>query len=337
MLESLLRELGAGVAFVDRDLRYVLVNERLARLNGVAAAAHSGRTVREVIPAYADQAERALAQVFASGRAVGEIPVDVPGAGGEPALRLLITCFPVCDAAGEVRWAGVIATDVTERERATRELRESEERFRLAARAARDVVWDWNLTTDSVAAADGVMRVFGFPEAQVGSGTSWWAEQLHPEDRDRVLASIAAAVEQGEFWSEEYRHRRADGEYATVVDRAYVVRDDAGRAIRMVGVTTDVTQERRVLEQAEAAQRMETVGRLAGGVAHEVNNALQGVLSFTDFVLRSLQNGVVHRGDVEQIRHAAERAARITRQLLAFSRRQLLTPERLDLNAVVTE
>src|SRR4029079_4324504 len=114
-----------------------------------------------------------------------------------------------------------------------------------------------------------------------------------------------------------------------------VVRDAEGAAQSLTGACVDMTERRRTEERVRHAQRMEAVGQLAGGVAHEINNMMQGVLGFSELLLHSLPQGDERRGDVEQIRKAAGRAAMVTGQLLAFSRRQVLQAEVLELGAVI--
>ncbi|RIH83450.1 Cyclic di-GMP phosphodiesterase response regulator RpfG [Calidithermus terrae] len=146
-------------------------------------------------------------------------------------------------------------------------LRESEGRFRLLARATNDAVWDWDLLRGEVWWGEGLQTQFGYRAEEVGPGAGWWLEQIHPDDRARVAASLDRALEQGAEWSGEYRFRRADGGYAHVLDRGHVVRDAGGRAVRMVGGITDLTarkesEDRLRLRLAE----LEAVNRVSGAL-----------------------------------------------------------------------
>jgi PAS domain S-box-containing protein len=226
--------------------------------------------------------------------------------------------------------------DVTERERRGEALRISEERFRLVSRATHDAVWDLDLATGVVWWSDSV-QVFGFAPADAGVDPAWWAERIHPDERERVLASSQAAVDEGATsWSAEFRFRRADGTYAKVVDRASILRDADGRAIRMVGSMIDVTERRSLEEQLVQAQKMEAVGRLAGGIAHDFNNLLTAILGYGDLMLPKLHDPTL-RAKMMEIRKAAERAATLTRQLLAFSRKQVLVPEVVAVGGLIEE
>ena len=152
-----------------------------------------------------------------------------------------------------------------------------------------------------------------------------------------MLASSQAALDEGDAsWSAEFRFRRADDSYARVVDRAYILRDGEGRAVRMLGSMMDVTERRSLEEQLVQAQKMEAVGRLAGGIAHDFNNLLTAILGYGDLMMPKLHDPTL-RGKMQEIRKAAERASALTRQLLAFSRKQVLVPEVVPLGGLIEE
>jgi PAS domain S-box-containing protein len=139
--------------------------------------------------------------------------------------------------------------DITERKQADEERRKIEERFQLVAQATNDAVWDWDLATNDVWWNEGVTTLFGYDVEQVGPSMSKWFENVHPEDRERVASSAREVINSdGRIWTSEYRYRRADGSYAFVMDRGYVMRDEEGRPVRMVGAMADLT-ERRMAEE----------------------------------------------------------------------------------------
>jgi PAS domain S-box-containing protein len=122
----------------------------------------------------------------------------------------------------------------------------SEERFQLVARATNDAVWDWNLTTNERWWNLGFQTLFLYTPEQIEPGIESWTDRLHPDDRVRVLTGIASTIERGAtFWSDEYRFRRADGLYAVIFDRGYVINDHCGKAVRMIGAMMDITQRKR--------------------------------------------------------------------------------------------
>lgn len=163
-----------------------------------------------------------------------------------------------------------VLTDITDRKRHEEALRRSEERFRLVARVTGEAIWDNDLATGRQEWDGATEALFGYPPHEGRSG-EWWEERVHPDDRGRVLLGLAAVLEGGgEAWEEEYRFRRADGSYATVVDRGIVLRDGAGRSVRMVGAMADVTERRRQQEEIAAGEeRFRTTFEAAAvGMAH---------------------------------------------------------------------
>ncbi len=138
-----------------------------------------------------------------------------------------------------------LAADVTDRLRAETQTRESNERFHLVARATSDAVWDWDIAADVVWWSDKITNLFGYPAGDVEPRLEWWASRVHPDDHDRIRASVTAAYRgPDQYWSGEYRFRRADGSYVNIFDRAYVTRAPDGRATRMVGAMMDITDRK---------------------------------------------------------------------------------------------
>jgi PAS domain S-box-containing protein len=165
------------------------------------------------------------------------------------------TVRPLRDADGRELGFLKVARDETDRRASDDLLRETEERYRLAARATNDAIWDWDLTTDRVRWNEAVQVLFGFAPEQVGPDGLWWKEHIHPSDRGRVLASIQAIIDGAkDTWVEQYRFRRADGAYATVFDRGTVLRDEAGVAIRMIGAMLDLTERKQAEERLQASE-----------------------------------------------------------------------------------
>ena len=150
-------------------------------------------------------------------------------------------------------WQGVLS-GITERKEAEDALRKSEERYRLVTQATKETIWDSDLAADRQTWNGAFEEMLGY-RPDLETDAAWWEDHVHPEDRTRILASIEAVLESGErMWSDEYRFRRADGEHLTVVDRCFVLRDEAGEPERIIGSMMDVTERRRAEEGLRASE-----------------------------------------------------------------------------------
>ncbi len=251
------------------------------------------------------------------------------------------------------RFSEELVEDILRQRAAERALAQSELRYRLVALATRDIVYDWTLATDEVEWNDGVSSVFGYSRNEVGNTIQWWREHVHPEDRDAAEQSLEEATHSEHcFWSCAYRFLRHDGDYANVEDRGYIVRDRAGRALRMVGAMTDVTErhrgeeERRILyEQAQEAIRARD--EFLSVASHELRTPLTTLQLHVQH-LRMLYDGEVHplahertQEKLDSAQRQVRRLATMIDQLLDVSRinagRLALELEPVDLGALARE
>jgi len=254
--------------------------------------------------------------------------------------NLLVRSFPVFKPDGSVReWIGT-CIDITERIQAEAELRASAEELRTLAEAMPQIVWitrpdGWNIYFNKR-----WMDYTGLTlEESFGHG---WNKPFHPEDKQRAWDAWQKAIAGKGVYSIESRLRRADGVYRWWLVRGVPMLDDAGRIVKWYGTCTDIhdlktaAKEREELQsQLKQSQKMETIGKLAGGVAHDFNNILTAIIGYAGFLMKDLAKDDPKREDVKEILTAAERAAGLTQQLLAFSRKQVLRTEAADLNSVV--
>jgi PAS domain S-box-containing protein len=179
-----------------------------------------------------------------------DLELEMRTAAGRP---LQVRCMGVAlrDGGGQIIGARGALMDQSERLQAQQALRRSEERFRQVARATADAVWDWDLVEGTLWWNEGIHTLFGHDPAALEPGIGARISRIHPDDRQAVQAGIAAALAgNDERWRAEYRFARADGSHALVLDRGFVIRDDAGRGVRMVGGMTDLSAQR------EAEQRL---------------------------------------------------------------------------------
>ena len=225
------------------------------------------------------------------------------------------------DAGGRLAAIAGTMQDVTEFRLAQEAAHESEMRYRLVSRATSDVLWDWDLASNNLWRSEGFKTVFGFSTNEIEPVIDWWSNRLHAEDRDRVVNSLHEAIDSGrEAWNEEYRFRLKDGSYAIVLDRGSILRDAKGKATRMVGGMTDLTERKKLESQYLRAQRMESVGTLAGGIAHDLNNVLAPILMSIDLLRIDAAKDPRHLRILETIRTSAQRGSNLVRQVLSFAR-----------------
>jgi two-component system, cell cycle sensor histidine kinase and response regulator CckA len=230
----------------------------------------------------------------------------------------------------------LLQDDVAARVLVERALRETDERFHQLADNIDDIFWisrpDKKVMFYISPAYE---KIFGRTCESLYAEPGSWLDAIHPDDRAALTSTLERQQTNG--WDETYRIIRPDGSIRWIRARAYPVRDADGRIYRIAGVSRDVTQYRQLEEQFRQAQKMEAVGRLAGGVAHDFNNLLSVILTYTSLVLEELKPGEQIHEDITQVQRAGNRATELTQQLLAFSRQQMLQPRVLDLTRVVRD
>ncbi len=269
--------------------------------------------------------------ILHNGRSVGtfNIYADRPGVFDSEERRLLE------ELAGDIGFAIAVQEREHERQRADEQRRIAEDRFRQLAETIQQVFWMSDPLGRMLYVSPAFETIFGRPADILATSPGAWLDAVHPDDRERVEQAAYARARRGDY-DEVYRIVRPDGAVRWIRDRAFHVYDDAGEVHRLVGTAADITEQRQLEEQLQQAQKMEIVGRLAGGVAHDFNNLLTVINGMADLVLGGLADDDPLRPDLAQIRQAGDRAAALTGRLLAVSRRQILKPEIVDLSAIVT-
>jgi len=302
---------------------------------------------------------------YSAGEMMGQTPaVLYPNAGAEllaEDLKTIMAGRPYMDTwqgrrkDGAVVWVDIKTTlahgpdgepigiigvgkDATQRKQTEEALTRSERRYRLISQASREALWEWELATGTVTWSHGAEVILGFDPETLDSKGALGPDHIHPDDRLRIEEGLTRAIAGAAvFWSDEYRLRRRDGTYATVSDRAYIERDPDGKPVRALGAMADITSRKQAEEHYRQTDRLEAVGRLAGGIAHDLNNMLMSILGSAGFVSRRLPPESAEVSELQRLTLAANRSAKLTQQLLAFARRDMIQPQRVDLNAVVTD
>jgi PAS domain S-box-containing protein len=195
--------------------------------------------------------------------------------------------------------------------------------------------WRWDPNKDALSWDSGLRELFGLAADESVARLADFYDRIHPDDRPAVQEALQRAMAGGDELNTQYRVTQTNGTLRWIVSQGRVVRGSSGEVRYVTGVCLDVTERKQLEERIRQAQRMDSIGQLAGGIAHEANNMMSVVLGCADYVLQRPDLDEAVRQDVDQIWRAAKRTAGITQQLLAFSRRQMLLPQVLDLNATI--
>jgi two-component system cell cycle sensor histidine kinase/response regulator CckA len=290
-------------------------------------------------PSFAPWRREALKRGY---RASGVAPLKIEGRvvgiinlyANEPDFFDIEELSVVGELAGNIGLALEVNRRETARQHAEANLHESEERFRQLAENMDEVFWMTDVAKhEMLYVSPAYEKIWGRSCASLRAAPVTWIEAIHPEDRERVRQSLIHQVS-GRY-DETFRVVRPDGSVRWVRDRAFPVRGADGVVQRIVGTVDDITERRQLEEHLRQSQKMEGIGQLAGGVAHDFNNILAAMLMQTELteMIEGLPEVVYEK--LRQLRSFAERAANLTRQLLLFSRRQVMQPHDLDLNEAV--
>jgi PAS domain S-box-containing protein len=223
-------------------------------------------------------------------------------------------------------------------------VRKSEAALVQAQRIAHIGNWEWDTQTDELLWSDELRRIFGYEEVPLKAVPDQWWQSIHADDFDRVRRWFVDLVKGSGQGDIEFRIQRRDGGQRTLFARSLAIRNPDGTTIRLQGTAQDVTairemeQQKALLEvQLRQSQRLDAIGQLAGGVAHDFNNMLTIILGQSEILLEDFADDSETRAALTAISTAGDKAAALTRQLLAFSRKQVLQPTVLELNDLIDD
>ena len=242
------------------------------------------------------------------------------------------------------RFLGVmgISRDITERKQAEERLRQSRQRLELALRGAALGLWDWNIQTGEVVSNDRCAEMLGYLPDEIAPHISSWERLVHPDDMPRVEEVLNAHLEgRTPFYETEHRLRVKTGGWKWVLDRGQVVeRDDDGNPLRAAGTRLDITERKRMEEERIRVSKLESVGALAGSIAHDFNDILTAVLGNISLAGMYLKTGETADKVLEKLKEAETASAHardLTQQLLTFSRGRSSTREVISIAGILRE
>ncbi len=344
-LDTILHALPVGVGVISReDPRLLFVNPRLREITGAEAGNHASfeRLIARLHIRRPDGTpvrfgELAIARALETGAPARSVDLQLRSPHGEE-IPFVAHALPISLLGGSDFDAVVtVVQDRRELLRLSGEVESWRHRFERVVAATGQVVHEWDLQAGTVTSSANHRDVLGWSPAEGGDALETWASRLHPDDADRVQARLETCLRTGEPFDAQYRLRHGADRWISVRDRRFFDLGPDGRPVRMLGTLADVTQRKEVEEQLVQAQKMETIGTLAGGVAHDFNNQLTGLIGHLDLLHDTMPADETSLEHLGIARAAAQRCADLTRGLLAFSRRVESRPKPSSLNAIVEE
>jgi PAS domain S-box-containing protein len=243
---------------------------------------------------------------------------------------------PIRGSSGEITAILAVLMDITEQKRARAELETSRASLIRAHRMASLGSWTADLETGAAEWADETYAIFGYGRGEVNPGWDTYLAVVHPEDRARVEPWQYPPLDGPQPFRWDHRILRPDGSIRHVRQSAVVIRDANGKPVQLAGTMQDVTDYKVLEEQLRQAQKLETVGRLAGGIAHDFNNLLTVINGYGELLLQQSTGDSLRQKGLSEILGAGERAAELTKNLLTFSRKQVVEIKPVDLNATIS-
>jgi PAS domain S-box-containing protein len=319
-----------GITLIDEKGVHIYANAAFAQMLGfdrpewIVGKSWQVVYAQQELDRLQPEIRRALKQAH---RWSSSLPLNRPD-GSKLAVDLTITAMPdggtVC-----------VCRDLSERQKAEQARAEAEAKYRTLVEQVNAITYIAELGVDGewYFVSPQVEAILGYRPEEWLAESKNWAKFIHPDDLPMVVQAEEAS-QRGEPFQAEFRVRRKDGREVWLSDTAVVVKGSHVHPV-MEGIMVDITERKQLETQLQQAQKMEAVGRLAGGIAHDFNNLLTIITGYTDLALSRPSVPLELRTDIERIESASGRAAALVRQLLAFSRKQVLQPKTLDLNAIV--
>jgi len=315
------------------NYRFLDANPAFERLTGLRNEDILGKTVLEVLPDTEEHWIDTYGKVALTGQSIHFEQFS-------RALDKYYSVSAFCPKPGQFVTA---FTDITDRINAEEQLRESARRLSLATEAVNMGIWDWNIKTNTLVWDEKNYELYqGDPDDFEGIEAAW-RKRLHPDDIEAEMALVQAVLAGEKEYHTRFRIIWPDGQVRYMESHATLRQAEDGTPIRLVGVNWDITEQvtlaeehKQLQEQFYQAQKMESIGKLAGGIAHDFNNLLVPILGYAELGLMIINKNDGFYDQLVQIRQSAERAADLTRQILAFSRQQMLEMTIVNINEIVS-
>jgi len=331
LLQGIIEGTTDAVYVKDLQSRYLMVNSAGALPLGRSIEEVLGKDTRELFsPETARQIMERERRVLEGGETCTYEQRGIPA---DPARTYLTTKGPYRDANGQVIGLFGISRDISERKRAEEEIRKSEQKLRIHAEHTPLAVIEWDMQFRAVAWNAAAERIFGYSrEEAMGRHASFMVPSAFRQHVDQIWQGLLAQKGGTRSTNE---NTTKDGRTISCEWYNTPLVDESGGVLGVASLVQDVTERVALEEKLRQSQKMEAIGRLAGGVAHDFNNLLTVIIGYSQILAEGVPAASRMKNATTQIRSAADRAAGITRQLLAFSRKQVLSPRVIDLNDVM--
>jgi len=303
-------------SYLDRDFRFRFTNRGYAEWFGKSITDFQNRTIAEALGEEWFQQIREYLERVLRGESVS---FERCATYNDQQRWVRITYIPDASEHGYVRGMIVLVEDITEQKQAQNALSESEQRLRLALDAGVMGTWEWTFQTGRVIWSSNLEAIHGLRPGAFPNTFEAVMAEIHPEDRERVKSAIQQTIDSRQDFQVEYRILRADGKVRWLEGRGRLLFDMNGVPERMVGICSDTTDRRQQEESLRQTQKLECLGVLAGGVAHDFNNLLTGILGNASLAAKSLAPEHQACKLLDEVIKASQRAAALTRQLLAYA------------------
>lgn len=324
---NILNSISDGFGALDADWQFVHANAQLATLTRLPVAELLGKRLWDAWPELAESPARQELQRALDQHVPVRTEVFIPR----------LNCWCETCAYPQERGLSLFSHDITDRKQAERLLRESEERLRLAPEAARMGTWTFHLADRQIAWSAELEQMVGLAPGSFAGTEAAFLALVHPEDRVQVRDAVTHAIAHHSQCEMEFRYFHAGGETRWMLGRGRVYCDACGRPTRLVGIGMDITGQKRNEEKLRHTQRLESLGILAGGIAHDFNNLLVGIIGNASLASESLPAGHDAQNQLQEVYLAGEKAAHLTRQMLAYAGKGRFVIERLELSTLIRE
>jgi len=332
----LVEEAADGIFITDLHGRYIAINPRGTELTGYSCEELLGMNISELIPPEDLAREPIRMDDLRQGNIVVKERRIRRKDGSLLPAEVSIRMLPTGNLLG-------IVHNISERKRAEEQMLVANERLQYLLSSTSAVIYTAKPSGDFGATfiSSNVAQMVGYDPEEFIRDSNFWYDHVHPENRMIVSEEVLRVFEE-ELHAYEYRFKHRDGRYIWVRDEMRLVRDNNGDPLEIIGFWVDVTDRKLAEEEKEKlqgqllqAKKMESVGRLAGGLAHDFNNMLSVILGHAELAMMQCTPSEPIHADLKEIEKTAQRFADLTRQLLAFARKQTVLPKVLDLNGTV--